>query len=248
MDPHYLALVPAYISAVILWFVIYKTIKRPWDRVSEKSFKKPWLEFLFAVIAVIFILGIGQLYIQEMLIPNNGNNYVDALNQIIIFSPALLLLVIRKQSLNTIWLPTSNIPLRLLWGLILAFIALFIYSLIREDSAGFTSMVANTYHPKNISHFVQVFLENVTIALLFVRLSEWIGVKWSIAIVAVLFAAGHIPSMMSDGASMNELLSLIMDAGLGILVLSAVSKSRDIWWFIMVHFALDMSQFYGGII
>ena len=89
-------------------------------------------------------------------------------------------------------------------------------------------------------------MEDITIALLFVRLSECIGRKWTIGIVAILFAAGHIPSLLSNGATTNELLTLFIDAAIGIIILSAVSKSRDVWWFFMVHFVLDMSQYYGG--
>jgi membrane protease YdiL (CAAX protease family) len=102
------------------------------------------------------------------------------------------------------------------------------------------------YHYQNTSHAVQIFMEDVTIALVFVRLSAWIGRKWSIIIVAILFAGGHIPTMISNGAELLELGTLFIDAFLGVLVLLAISKSKDIWWFFMVHFAMDMTQFYGS--
>ena len=66
-------------------------------------------------------------------------------------------------------------------------------------------------------------------------------------LVALLFAAGHIPSMISDGYSFQEMSSLILDAAIGVVILSAVSKSKDVWWFFIVHFVLDMSQYYGGL-
>lgn len=89
-------------------------------------------------------------------------------------------------------------------------------------------------------------MEDITIALVFVRLSAWIGRKWTIGVVALLFAAGHIPSLLSSGASTIEISSLFIDIFIAVVILSAVSKSKDIWWFFMVHFALDMSQYYGG--
>ena len=247
MDAHYIALIPAYGSVAGLWFLIYRTVRKPWDKESSISFQKPWLEFIYALLAIMAILGIGQLYTRGMLIPDHDNTYIDALNQILIFSPTLILIAIRKQPAQTIWLPTSNIPLRIIWGLVLAFISLIIYWLIRKDAAGLVSIMTNTFHPKNISQFVQVFMEDITIALVFVRLSEWIGRKWTIGIVAVLFSAAHIPALMSNGATTSELLTLVIDAAIGIIILSAVSKSRDIWWFVLVHFALDMSQYYGGV-
>jgi len=246
MDFHYIALMLSYASIAGLWFIINKIVVKPWGEDFSVSFQKPWLEFIYAILAVFAILGIGQLYVRGMLIPNDNNNFVDALNQILIFSPTIFLIAIRKQSIETIWLPKSNIPVRIIWGLILSLTSLFIYWLFRKDAASIASIVTNTYHPKNISHIVQVFMEDITIALVFVRLAAWIGRKWSIVIVAFLFAAGHIPALMSGGASLAEISSLIIDASIGIIVLSAVSKSKDVWWFFLVHFVLDMSQFYGG--
>ena len=247
MTTHYIALVPAYATAAGLWFLISHFFKTLWNTEVTTEFKKPWLEFVYAIITVMMILGIGQLYMRAMLIPNNGNNYFDALNQFLIFSPTIILIALRKQSTETIWLPKSKILLRISIGLVIALSSLFIYWLIRKNAASYVNILSNTYNPKNISHLVQVFMEDITIALVFVRLSAWIGNKRTIGIVAFLFAAGHIPSLLSSGASIVEISSLFIDIFIAVVILSAVSKSKDVWWFFMVHFALDMSQYYGGI-
>lgn len=244
MDAHYLALIPAYATATVLWFLINHFFKTPWSNVTKVNFEKPWMEFVLALMATIAILVIGQLYMRDLLIPNQvNNNYIDALNQIIIFSPAVILVLARRQSTATIWLPCTNILPRIAIGSALALCALFIYCLSREDSDGYFELLSDIYQPGNISYLVQVFMEDITIALLFVRLSAWIGRRWSIVIVALLFAAGHIPALISVGATVAELGRLFIDTSIGVLILSAVSKSRDIWWFFMVHFALDMTQF-----
>ena len=244
MDEHYLALMPTYAIVALLWFLIYKFFGKPWQGQKEIRFSKPWLELIFAFLAVVIILIIGQLYQNDLLIPNENNHFIDAINQIIIFSPTIALVALRKQSSETIWLPKSKIPLRLSIGLFLALISVLTYWIIRKDSASLPSLLVNIYQPKNISHLVQVFMEDITIALLFVRLSAWIGRKWSILLVSILFAAGHIPALISNGYSINELSSLLLDVGIGIAILSAVSKSKDVWWFFIVHFTLDMTQFY----
>lgn len=247
MNPHYMALAPAYALVTILWFTIYKVIGIPWNKKTNLNFQKPWLEFLYAVFAVAAILCIGQLYIHDLLVPNSNNNYyIDAINQLLIFSPTIFLLLIRKQPSITVWLPTSHILIRLFWGLTLALSSMVFYWLFRKDATSLVSIISNTFHLKNISHLVQIFMEDVTIALLFVRLSEWIGGKLTIGIIAFLFAAAHIPSLISHGATLNELMTLFIDAGIGVIILSAVSKSRDLWWFFMVHFVMDMTQFYGA--
>ena len=245
MDPHYLALLPAYLTAAGIWFLVYYFTRSPWEHKKTISFKESWLEFIYGVIAVLVILGMGQLYIREMLIPTNGSQYLDALNQLLIFSPAIILILIRKHSARTIWLPGPKLLVRLAIGLAIAVSSLFVYWIFRKNAPGFVTMLSDIYHPKNISYALQIFMEDITIALLFVRISAWIGRRWSLFIVALLFAAGHIPAMISTGYSFPELGSLFIDAFLGVIILAAVSKSQDIIWFFMVHFVLDMTQFYA---
>ena len=90
---------------------------------------------------------------------------------------------------------------------------------------------------------VQVFLEDLTIAILFVRLARAIDQRWAIVVVACLFAAGHIPAMLSGGATLRILANLLIDASLGVAVISVLMRSRDILWFWFVHYCLDMTQF-----
>lgn len=247
MDAHYIALIPAYFTASGLWLLINHFYKAPWKYERDVEFNKPWLEFLYAILAGIVIIGIGQLYVHDLLIPDRGNTYLDAFNQILIFSPTILLVLIRKQKAETLWLPKSRIHIRLAAGFIIAFVSLFVYWIFRRDAAGFSRILLDIFHPKNISYLVQVFMEDLTIALLFVRLSAWIGRKNTIVIVALLFAAGHIPALLSEGATLVETGSLFIDAFIGVIIISVVSRSRDIWWFFILHFALDMTQFYGGV-
>jgi hypothetical protein len=245
MNDHYISLIAAYGTGIALWLLANQLFKSLWADKKVIAFEKPWLEFIYSIIAVVVILGIGQLYLRDLLIPNNGNLVIDTINQILIFSPTIFLILIRKQSIETIWLSKSKIFLRLFIGLLIAISSLLVYWLIRKNAPSFESILANTYHYKNISHLAQVFMEDITIALIFVRLSAWIGNYRAIFIVAILFAAGHIPSLLFNDFAVTELGSLFLDSFIGVAILSVVSKSKDVWWFFMLHFALDMSQYYG---
>lgn len=246
MSPHYISLLSGYSLTVGLWFLLNHFYPFIWKNKERISFDKPYLEFIYSIIALTTILGIGQLYIRGWLIPHKDNVLLDAVNQFIIFSPSCILILIRKHSIDTIWLPKSKIVIRLFIGLLFALCSIIIYWLTRKDSKELGFILLNIYHYHNLSHLVQVFMEDITIALIFVRLSAWIGNKWTILIAAILFSAGHIPSMISDGAELIELSSLLIDTLVGVLVLLAVSRSKDILWFFMVHFAMDMTQFYGS--
>lgn len=248
MSPHYISLIFGYGTATGLWFLLNHFYPSLWGKNEKIKFDKPYLEFIFSILAILAVVGIGQLYMRQLLIPIDSNNLLDAINQLIIFSPVFICILIRKQSSETLWLPKSKILIRLVIGLLLALCSIFSYWLTRSDANGLINILSNIYHYQNFSKLVQVFMEDVAIALVFVRLSSWIGNKWSILIVAVLFSAAHIPSLLTSGATFLELASLFIDTGLGVLVLIALSKSRDVWWFFMVHFAMDMTQFYGGSI
>jgi hypothetical protein len=89
----------------------------------------------------------------------------------------------------------------------------------------------------------QVLFEDVAIAILLVRLAAAIGKPAAVMLAASLFAAGHIPSMLAQGASASELVALLRDVTLGLVVLGAVLRSGDILWFWPVHVTMDLTQF-----
>jgi hypothetical protein len=200
------------------------------------------------MLAGMIVLVIGQLYVREWLLPTAPGLLgvvTDACNQIIIFSPLLLLLAVRRHPLRTAWLPGDRIWLRIVVGTVLALISILVFTVVRSEGDHWLPVVRRVYHPQNLSHLVQVFLEDLAIAILFVRLRSAIGLRRTIALVAVLFAIGHIPSLLAHGADMAELAGLLLDAGLAVVVISIVQRSADIWWFWSIHFALDMMQFYA---
>ena len=105
-------------------------------------------------------------------------------------------------------------------------------------------LVAHVYAPSHVSYLVQVLLEDLSIAILFVRFRNVLGLRWTLLLVALLFAAAHVPGLLARGGNTSDLWRLIGDVGLGVLGLALLQRLQDVWWFWMVHFALDMTQFY----
>jgi len=99
--------------------------------------------------------------------------------------------------------------------------------------------------PPRVPIAVQVLFEELSIAILFVRLAAALGSRYAMLLVAVLFAAGHIPALTTNGVTVQELLGVLRDAGLGLLVIGTLARSGDVAWFFPVHYALDMTQFIG---
>jgi hypothetical protein len=49
--------------------------------------------------------------------------------------------------------------------------------------------------------------------------------------------------MLAEGATLTGLWTLVLDTGLGVLVIGAIIVSRNVWWFIPVHSVMDLTQF-----
>ncbi len=187
----------------------------------------------------------GQLWSSGVRLPEKGalGPLLASINQLLIFTPILMVLVIRKQPWTSAWFPIARIPTRLLVGLVLSSLAVGAYSLLRVGSDTPWILLSRIWRYDNIDKMVQVLLEDLTIAILFVRLAGAIANRWATVIVACLFAAGHIPAMTSQGVILPEFAGLIRDVGLGVVVILVVQRSRDIVWFWCIHFCLDMTQF-----
>jgi membrane protease YdiL (CAAX protease family) len=197
------------------------------------------------MVAAVLALGQGYVHGYRLAAPGALAPFLDALNHLIIFSPLLLLPVVRRQGPETAWLPTNRVWLRLLIGTGLALLAIQAFTLVRAGSDNSIAVVPRVYRPANVSFAVQVFYEDVAIAVVFVRFQSAVGGWASIVVVALLFALAHLPTLLAEGAAVAEIVNLLLDAALGTLVLTVVRRSQDVWWFWCVHFAMDMMQFFA---
>ena len=199
------------------------------------------------MVATGAVVVIGMLYSRGWLLPATARHRpsLDAVNQLLIYAPFLLLLGFRRQASETAWLPRRNILWRVATGLALALLSLMAYAAARPGANHWRVLVSHVYQPAHVSYFVQVLLEDIGIAILFVRFQQALGLRSALLLVAALFAAAHIPGLLAHGATPRDLVPLLADVGLGVLALSVLYRLRDVLWFWMVHFALDMTQFYA---
>jgi hypothetical protein len=222
-----------------------------WNSDPEYHFIQPWWDTLWAFLAALATIAIGQLYTRGMLLPKGSivdPVLTEALNQMIIFSPFILLLIVRRQPFTTAWLSSRHLVERLVIGFILAIAAICVFVLIRQPSDTLGTILGNVYHPKNSGYATQIFLEDIAIAVVFVRFRSAVGAKWFLIVliaVAFLFSASHYPAKLSQGLSfMTATRDVIIDGALVASVIYVLQRSKDIVWFWFIHFAMDMMQFY----
>ena len=243
---HHSALLTGYATAIVMWLVLRAALPRLWPRPQSASFERPWREFGWAVLAACGVIVIGQLYQRGWLLPTTGagGRWLDTVNQVLLYSPMWVLLLYRGHPASSAWLPLERVPVRLVCGAAIALVALAAFAWARGPGATWSGLVVDVYRPAHIRFAVHVFLEDVSIAIVFVRLAAATRRPVIVPVViALLFAVGHIPGALAAGATARELLPLLLDFGLGIGVLLVVARSADVWWFCNVHFALDMTQF-----
>jgi hypothetical protein len=239
--------VVGYAAALLGWLGTWRVSPELWPARPPPLFALPWREVAWALLMVAATVALGQGYAlgYRLAVAGPFAPLVDALDHVCIFAPLLLLPVIRRQGPETAWLPTDRVGRRLLVGTGLALLAVLAFTWARTGSDPWLTVVPRVYQPGNVSLAVQVFLEDLALAIVFVRFRAVLGVRPSILLVASLFALAHLPTLFVEGASFGELLTLLLDAALGALVLMVLSRSQDIWWFWCVHFAMDMMQFHA---
>lgn len=229
----------------LIWYILYK--KKLLVLPTEPLLKpgKPKTELVYALLAVIAIFAIGQLWQAGFLIPSfSKNRYVSMavwwVNNLLIYSPIFLLLRIRRQSLNTIFLSFNGLWQKLAIGLIATFVGVSIYMAFLGGNA--ISILDKGLVYANARNFLPVFLEGVALAFLFVRLKWVVGVKWAIAIPAVLFSLAHIPRAIANESGLELMLvDSVLTAGVTVIVFAATAKSRDIVWLGILHYFMDIA-------
>jgi len=259
ISAHYFGLFAAYGALVVATLAVVRltrgregeSARGLWPATGAIELKRPWVDLGLFFVAVAAVIGVGQLYVNGMLLPETGPVFglIEAVNQFLIFSPVLLLLLIRRQSLATALLPRGRVGLRLLAGFGLALVAALAYSLARRDFGVLVDAFAGEAGSAALgAHAVQVFMEDVAIAALLVRLSCAIRTEWGAgALVAALFAAGHLPAMLAgdDPVTGADIVALTMDFGIGLVVMIGLLRTRDVLWLFPTHFVMDVAQFGG---
>ncbi len=245
VEGHYPALVAGYAAALLGWLTLARLSWAPWPAGEVVRLDHPWRSLGSVLAALVGVMAVGQLFLRGWLLPEGGSlgPIAGAVNQLLIFSPILAVLVLLKEGRDSAWLAPGRVPARIAGGAALALLGLLAYTTLRNGSDGVLVVVARVIRYPNLPFATQVFLEDATIAVLFVRLAAAIGPRRSVALTAVLFAVGHVPAMLAQGDRLGELLLLLRDAALGAAVVAVLMRSRDVLWFWCVHFVMDMTQF-----
>jgi hypothetical protein len=239
------ALAAGYGAALAGWFLLARVVPVLWPRRDAPHFAHPGRELGWGVLGLAGTLGLGFLYVREMLLPVSfdGLQLVDLANQLIVFTPILLVVALRRHPLATLWLPTDRVFIRIVTGILLALAGLTAFVLVAGNTPPWIEVMQSVYHHRNLPILLQVLLEDVTAAFLAVRIAGVLGPRAAPVLAAVILTASHLTASLAAGVVQGVLERALVDVFLGAAVVAVVQRSADVWWFWGVHFAMDMTQY-----
>jgi len=191
------------------------------------------------LLAVAGVLGLGELYRHGWLFPATPLGWVA--DNLIIYSPILLVLIARRQRGDTVYLSHRGVHKKVLVGSACALASAAAFLALRGELDRFPGLFTS-WSSKRTADFVPVFLEGVALAFLLVRL-QWVwGRAAAVSIPALLFALAHVPSQLAEGRSVAELVAFFaVNTGLVAFVLLVLQRSQDVIWLGLVHYLMDVA-------
>ncbi len=237
---HDLGLLVGWWAALAAWLGLARLLPWLWPEPGPADIQRPWRSLIWVLAGLAATLGLSRLHAHGfmLVVPGIAGAVAAAVEQLIIFAPVLLVPHWLDER-ETRWLPRGRIWLRVLIGLALAELALLAYAAPHGLDAWWAA-TAETFDPWNWPYLVRVFCQDVAVAILFLRLRAVMGHEWAVALIAAGFAVAQLPAMGAiDG---EALVRLVIDGGLGAVVLVIAARSADLWWFVWVHFAMDTMQ------
>ena len=240
----YVPLLAGYVSAALVIAAVAARHEQLWPRDARIA----GLPLALVLLSAGLVLVIGELWRRGLLIPaDRAPTLARAANQALIFAPVFAIaamLVWRGRSREAALMPVDRVHLRLGVGVAAALIALGAHHAAAGTLLRLPATVSGMARPANLSYIVQILGEDVGIAMLLASLLRHVRPRVAIIATGVLFAAGHVPAMITDGQPVAEFTRLVADGLLSAGVVALLLRVRDIWVIWPVHVTMDLTQFY----
>jgi hypothetical protein len=244
MTEFFSAVTLAYLVVCALWLGLDGAAGGLWTKSAVEPSQRRWLDFAVALLVVVAVLGLGQLWRAGHLLPRTLGPplLIYNLNMLMIWAPLGVALLVRRAPLATVLLSLQRGWLKVLLGIALGALGVAVYFIARGEPARVGPTLVQCLGTRELAHFVPVFLEGVGVAFLYVRLRWVAGPIVALALPCLLFAAAHVPRQLDAGSSAGEIAAFfVFDTLLPFAISATVVRSRDVIWIGMAHYMLDVA-------
>ncbi len=227
------------------WLLVHRLRSSWWPPRTALRTDRKWLDLAGVLVAAVLVLGLGEVWRSGWLLPSAAGWRGDLLwqcNNVIIYSPIVGLLIVRRQSTRTVYLSADGLPVKLAAGVVFAVLAVLVFLVLRGDPGRLPGTLVECVRTGNLRNFLPVFLEGVAIAMMYVRLRWALGQLPALLGPGMLFAAAHIPRQIESGLGPPEMIAYFaVTAGIVFAVLYTLDRSRDVIWIGIVHYVMDVA-------
>lgn len=235
-------LVLAYLSACLAWVLATRLRPKLWPPAPGLSTDRQWLDLALAAAATLCIWGLNQAHRGGHLLHAGGSAIAPlaiALNQIIIFSPIVVVLAVRGQGPATVFLQPTNLPVKLISGMVLGFLASAMYLWMTGRLNELPTSLLAAVSPRSLQQGLQVFFQFVAAAFLFVRVRWSFGLAAALLVPSLLYAVVQMPRQFEAHLPVAEIaIYFVLNTLVPATILYVVQLSGDIIWFAIVSYLL----------
>lgn len=230
-------------------FIGFEGLRRAWPAVwpapAAAHGDRRWLDLALALLVPAAILALGQLWFAGTLRwrwPGAWRHLAYVLAQLLVWSPLVLALVLRRQGPATVWMPRDRLLLRLAGGLLLGLLAVALYLELNNSHGRWPAILGRTLTLQAWAHVVPVFLEACGVAFVFVRLRWALGRVAAALVPGILFAAAHLPRAFAAGEPPVTIAVLFaVNAALAAGLVAWAARFRDLIVVGVAHWFWDLA-------
>lgn len=242
----FLPLIAAYLVACGGWWLITRWRPETWPPPAEIETDRPYLDVGLTLLTVVLILLLGQAWRAGLRVPRGEvvwlNHLAWMLDNLIIFSPLFIVLALRRQRLQTVYLSGKALHKKLAFGIGLGTGSVLLFLLLRGELERAPEIFGGVLNPDQFVNFFPVFLEGVALAFAFVRIRWAFGLWPALLIPALLFALAHVPNSLAADRSLLYIITFfIVNTSLVVGILYVVQRAQDIIWLGLVHYLMDIA-------
>jgi hypothetical protein len=172
----YAAVLAGYALSLGGWYLVTRARAALWVGQEPPRFARPGRELLWALLASVGVVALNVAYHRHVfawLPPLVGKNAAFVVSLVIIWSPVLLVLALRRQGAGTCLVSLQGWPKKLLWGIAASVAGVAAFLLVRQGDS-----MARLAHalaaPRPVALF-QSLLQFFGFGFLLVRLGALIG-------------------------------------------------------------------------